>query len=45
MRDRTILLAATVATALAVGPAVANAQKVLKFGSVDHPGTPIGEAV
>ena len=45
MRHRRILLAATAATVFAVGSATANAQKVLKFGSVDHPGTPIGEAV
>ena len=45
MRHRAIILAATAATVLAVGSGTANAQKVLKFGSVDHPGTPIGEAV
>ena len=45
MRHRTILLAATVATALAIGSTAANAQKELIFGSVDRPGTPIGDAI
>lgn len=39
------LAAAAMAAVVVVGAGSADAQKLLKFGSVDRPGMPVGDAI
>jgi TRAP-type C4-dicarboxylate transport system substrate-binding protein len=45
MKRRSVFMAATVAAIMSIGAGAADAQKVLKFGSVFRPGIPSGDAV
>ena len=45
MQRRSLFMAAAVAAIIAIGAGAADAQKVLKLGSVGRPGVPLGDAM